>query len=85
MLRRAPAHRTVAPDDDGYIEASIATGIQARTQNLAAANRLRLLDDALIAATALKNGLVVLTANVADFDLLSQLQPATRVLYYLPA
>jgi predicted nucleic acid-binding protein len=84
VLRRAPPHRIVAPDDDACIEASIATGILSRTQNVAAANRRRLLNDALIGATALKNGLVVLTANVADFDLLSQLQPATRVLYYVP-
>ena len=84
VLRRAPAHRIVAPDDDACMEASIATGILSRKQNVAAADRRRLLNDALIAATTLKNGLVLLTANVADFDLLSQLQPATRVLYYVP-
>jgi predicted nucleic acid-binding protein len=85
VLRRAPAHRIVAPDDDACIDANIATGILSRTQDLAGPDRRRLLHDALIAATALKNGLVVLTANVADFDLLSQIQPATRVLYYAPA
>jgi hypothetical protein len=80
----SPPHRLVVPDDDTCIEASIAAGILSRTQNIAA-DRRRLLNDALIAATALKNGLVVLTANVADFDLLSQLQPATQILYYVPA
>jgi len=84
VLRRAPAHRIVAPDHDVCIEASIATGLLSRTQNVAAADRRRLLNDALVAATALKHGLVVLTANVADFDLLSQLQPVTKVLYYVP-
>lgn len=85
ILRRTPPHRIVSPDDDACIEAGIATGILSRTQNVAAADRRRLLNDALVAATALKHGLVVLTANIADFDLLSQLQPATRVLYYAPA
>jgi predicted nucleic acid-binding protein len=84
VLRRAPPHRIVAPDDDACIDASIATGILSRTQNVAPADRRRLLNDALVAATALKNGFVVLTANVADFDLLSQIQPATGVLYYAP-
>jgi predicted nucleic acid-binding protein len=85
LLRRVPAHRIVEPDDAVFLEANIATGILARTQSLAASDRRRLLNDALTLATAAKKGLVVLTANVADFDLLSQLQPGTQVLYYAPA
>jgi predicted nucleic acid-binding protein len=83
-LRRIPTHRIVEPDDSIFVEASIATGILARTQTLAAPDRRKLLNDALTLTTASKKGLVVFTANVADFDLLTQLQPGARVLYYTP-
>ena len=72
------------PDDAVFLEANIATGILARTQSLAPPDRRKLLNDALTLATAGKKGLVVLTANIADFDLLSQLQPGAPVLYYTP-
>jgi predicted nucleic acid-binding protein len=85
VLRRIPAHRIVEPDAAVFVEASITTGILARTQSRAASDRRKLLNDALTLATAGKNGLVVFTANVADFDLLAQLQPGARVLYYAPA
>jgi len=84
VLRHVPTHRIVEPDDTVFIEANIATGILARTQGLAPSDRRRLLNDALTLATAGKKGLVVLTANIADFDLLSQLQPGAQVLYYTP-
>jgi predicted nucleic acid-binding protein len=85
VLRRVPAHRIVEPDDEIFIEANIATGILARTQDFAPAHRRKLLNDALTLATASKHGFSVLTADVTDFDLLSQLLPAGRVLYYAPA
>jgi len=84
VLRHVPAHRIVEPDDAVFLEANIATGILARTQGLAPSDRRRLLNDALTLATAAKKGLVVLTADVGDFDLLSQLQPGAQVLYYVP-
>jgi predicted nucleic acid-binding protein len=84
VLRHVPAHRIVEPDDAVFVEANIATGVLARTQGLVPSDRHKLLNDALTLATAAKKGLVVLTANIADFDLLSQLQPYAAVLYYVP-
>ncbi len=40
------------------------------------------MNDALLFATARKHGLTVLTRNTADFDLLQQLDPVGRVLFY---
>lgn len=82
VLRHVPAHRVVEPDAAVTIEASIATGILARTQGLAAPDRRKLLNDALTLATGGKKGLILLTANLADFDLLCQLVPGAQVLYY---
>jgi predicted nucleic acid-binding protein len=51
-------------------------------QSYGAADRRRALNDALLFATARKHGLTVLTRNVADFDLLQQLEPSCGVLFY---
>ena len=40
------------------------------------------MNDALLFATARKNGLTLLTRNVGDFDLLQQLDPSVSVLFY---
>jgi predicted nucleic acid-binding protein len=54
----------------------------ARLQKYGAADRRRALNDALLFSTARKYGLTVLTRNINDFDLLQQLDPAGRVLFY---
>jgi len=41
-----------------------------------------LLNDALLLETARKYGLTVLTRNIGDFDLLQQLEPTAKVLFY---
>jgi hypothetical protein len=41
-----------------------------------------LFNDACLHLQALESGWVILTRNVADFDLLDQLLPAGRVLFY---
>ena len=43
-----------------------------------------LLNDALALMTARKHGLVLLTAKIVDFDLLSQLRTDAQVIYYRP-
>jgi predicted nucleic acid-binding protein len=40
------------------------------------------LNDALLFATARKYGCVVLSRNVRDFDLLQQLDPSGKVMFY---
>lgn len=81
-LERRPAHRTLAPDREVWLEAGVLSGLLARLQNYGATDRLRVLNDALLFATARKHALTVLTRNTADFDLLQQLEPTCGVLFY---
>jgi len=82
-LERRPPHRTLSPDSQTWIEAALAAGILARLQNYAPADRARLLNDALLLFTARRHGCTLLTRNLADFDLLQQISPSARVLFYL--
>ena len=83
-LMRVPGHRLAEPDDEVFVEAGIAAGILARTQNYTRDGRRKLLSDALALMTARKRGLALLTANIVDFDLLSQLRTDAQVIYYRP-
>lgn len=82
VIERRPAYRTLVPDAEVWREAGILSGILARLQGYGKERRLRVLNDALIFASARKQGCAVLTRNIADFDLLQQLDPAGRVLFY---
>jgi predicted nucleic acid-binding protein len=82
VIQQRPAHRTIAPDREIWLVAGVLSGILARLQEYGRAERLRLLNDALIFATARKRGMAVLTRNTDDFDLLQQLDPAGQVLFY---
>jgi predicted nucleic acid-binding protein len=82
VIDRRPAHRTIAPDREDWRESGILTGLLSRLQGYGTADRRRVLNDALIFATARKHGLTVLTRNINDFDLLQQLQPSGQVLFY---
>ncbi len=81
-LNRRPPHRTIAPDREIWQRAGVLTGMLARLQRYAKPERRRLLNDALIFSTARKYGLTVLTRNIEDFDLLQQLDPAAKILFY---
>lgn len=81
-LERRPPHRTLTPDSQIWVEAGLATGLLARLQRHAKADRGRLLNDALLYFTAAKNGCAVLTRNITGFDLLLQISPSNRVLFY---
>jgi predicted nucleic acid-binding protein len=82
VIERRPSYRTIAPDPEIWREAGILSGVLARLQGYGRDNRRRTLNDALLFATARKHGCTVLTRNVVDFDLLSQLDPAGNVLFY---
>jgi predicted nucleic acid-binding protein len=82
VIDRRPAYRTIAPDREIWLEAGVLAGILARLQGYGASEPRRLLNDALIFATARKHGLTVLTRNIGDFDFLQQLEPSGRVLFY---
>lgn len=82
LLQGRPSHRTLNPDEDVWREAGILAGLLARLQGYGKSERRRTLNDALIFLSAAKQGCTVLTRNVADFDLLLQLAPFGKVLFY---
>jgi predicted nucleic acid-binding protein len=81
-IDRRPNYRTIVPDREIWREAGILSGILARVQGYGRDQRRRVLNDALLFASARKHGCAVLTRNIADFDLLQQLDPAGNVLFY---
>jgi predicted nucleic acid-binding protein len=81
-IGRIPAHKTIAPDSETWLNAGILCGVLARFQNYDPPSRMRALHDALIFSSARKYGLTVLTRNIGDFDLLQQLEPTGQVLFY---
>jgi predicted nucleic acid-binding protein len=83
-LDRVRADRTLVPDGAAYVEAGIITGTPVRTQSLGRPERRKLLLDVLLFLTARRSGYPVLTANTNDFDLIQQLVPSGKVIYYAP-
>jgi predicted nucleic acid-binding protein len=81
-LERRPEHRILNPDREVWREAGIVAGMLARLQQYGKAEQRKALNDALIFLSAVKHGCTVLTRNVADFDLLMQLVPAGKALFY---
>jgi len=77
-----PPHRIFAPDPDSLGKAALLAGILCRLQSYAHDHRLRALHDCVLFLQAQKLGLVVLTADAGDFDILLQLVPKGRVLFY---
>jgi len=77
-----PAHRIINPDRDIWCEAGILSGIIARLQQYGKADQRRVLNDALIFLSAAKEGLAVLTRNIADYDLLMQIAPHGQAVFY---
>ncbi|HXZ00791.1 MAG TPA: hypothetical protein VEI03_12380 [Stellaceae bacterium] len=84
VLARVRPYRTLAPDRDAYVEAGIITGTLVRIQGLPTPERRKLLLDVLVFLTACQIGYPVLTANANDFDLIQQLAPRGKVIYYAP-
>lgn len=82
IVSRMPAHRQISPDREIWRLASILTGTIARLQRMPKPDQRRILNDALIFATARKYGHTVLTRNVVDFDFLQQLDPSGSVVFY---
>lgn len=78
-------YRLFHPDADVSGRAALLAGVLARIQSHGKDDRLRAWNDCLLFLQATKLGLTVLTRNVRDFDLLLQLVPAGRVLFYREA
>jgi len=77
-----PDHRIITPDRDTWRDAGILAGLLARLQKYPRGERRKALNDALIFLTAARNGCVVLTRNLSDFDLLMQLDPRGHAIFY---
>jgi hypothetical protein len=82
VIESMPSHRTVTPDADILGRAALLSGMLCRFQRYAKDQRLRALQDSVLFLQAFKFGFTVLTANISDFDMLLQLLPAGRVLFY---
>ena len=82
VIERRPSYRTLATDSEIWREAGILSGTLARLQGYKSDQRRRVLNDALLFATARKHGCSVLTRNVVDFDFLQQLDPSGKVMFY---
>lgn len=78
-----PPQRIAAPDGECWGGAGMLAGVLARFAGKPEARPF--LADALIFLQAAKAGGAVLTRDVAHFDLLNQVLPAARVLFYRPA
>ncbi len=84
VIADIPAHRLHAPDTATWGQAGILAGLLFRMSGLpkGEGHERRFLNDALIFLQSRQLGASVLTGNVRDFDLLSQLVPAGRVVVY---
>ena len=85
QIKAMPVHRVFAPDADVLGRAALLSGILCRLQGYEKDGKLRALQDCVLFLQAQKLGLVVLTANIGDYDILLQLIPAGRALFYRAA
>jgi predicted nucleic acid-binding protein len=81
-IEHRPDHRIVTPDREVWRDAGVLAGLLARLQQYGKVEQRKALNDALIFMSAAKVGLTVLTRNISDFDLLMQLAPLGKVLFY---
>lgn len=82
VLETMPEHRVYTPTPDMFAEAGVLAGLLHRVNNHPKGTEGRLLCDALLFLTGRRLGLTVLTGNIKDFDLLSQILPQTSLLFY---
>lgn len=83
-IRAMRSHRIFEPDTNVMARAAILAGILSRIRNYAAGDRMRALLDCILFLQAQKHGFTLVTRNVGDFDLLLQMLPAGRALFYVP-
>jgi predicted nucleic acid-binding protein len=82
MIEGMPRHRLHTPDTEVLAKAAVYAGMLSRNQNYARDDRRRALNDCVLFLQAVKLGCTVLTRNIKDFDLLLQMCPPGRVLFY---
>jgi predicted nucleic acid-binding protein len=84
QIEAMPEHRVFAPDAEVLGRAALLAGIMSRLQGYARDAKLKALQDCVLLLQAQKLGFAILTANIAEFDLLLQLVPTARALFYRP-
>jgi predicted nucleic acid-binding protein len=82
LVRSMPSHRVFTADADVLGRSGLLSGFLCRLQGYSADRKHRALQDCILFLQAQRLGLAVLTANIADFDVLLQLLPMGRVLFY---
>lgn len=82
LVEGVPMHRLLQPDLDVLAEAAVYAGILCRLRKYQKDNRKKALSDCTLFLQARKHGLTLVTANIEEFDLLQQMQPEVRVLFY---
>jgi hypothetical protein len=75
-------HRLHQPDIDVCGRAALLAGTLSRIQGYGKDNRSKALNDCTLFLHAQKMGTTLLTRNYADFDILLQMIPSGRVLFY---
>ena len=83
LVEGVPMHRLLRPDLDVLADAAVYAGILCRLRGYQKDNRKKALSDSTLFLQARKLGLTLVTANVEEFDLLQQMQPEGRVLFYM--
>jgi hypothetical protein len=84
QIKAMPRHRIFTPDSETLGRGALLSGILCRRQGYTKDSKRRALQDCVLFLQAQKLGLVALTANVNDFDLLLQLLPTGRAVFYTP-
>lgn len=82
LLDEIPSYRLFAPSREVMMDAAVYAGILCRLQSYAKDRRMKALHDCTLLLQARSLGCVLVTANVVDFDLLQQMLPDARVLFY---
>ena len=82
VLQAMRPYRVREPSQSAWGFAGILAGLAFRLGDYQKGQERKLLNDALVFMQALDNGQIVLTRNIRDFDILSQLVPDGRVLFY---
>jgi predicted nucleic acid-binding protein len=77
-----PPHRLESASAEVVIEAGVLAGLLFRLCNLQAGQEIVALNDAIVYLHAMANGQTVLTRNLRDFDVMNQVLPDGRVLFY---
>jgi hypothetical protein len=76
-----PAHQIFVPDIEVLGRAALLSGVLCRLQGYGKDGKLRALQVCVLFLQARKLGLVVLTANVSDVEILLHLVPEGRALF----